>query len=142
MVAAQCRLQDFQFPGGQAREFVEFALDDHLVQIEPSLWPKSHENGNIRGIGQRLSPNSVFIPGNREHRDRVQNRRSPLLAGISGIVRGAFTERRTAWLGREDSNLRMVESKSTALPLGDAPTAGSEKRRGGPLANSSGRAGL
>ena len=24
-------------------------------------------------------------------------------------------------LGREDSNLRMVESKSTALPLGDAP---------------------
>ena len=27
-----------------------------------------------------------------------------------------------AWLGREDSNLRMVESKSTALPLGDAPT--------------------
>ena len=29
-----------------------------------------------------------------------------------------------AWLGREDSNLRMVESKSTALPLGDAPTPG------------------
>ena len=27
------------------------------------------------------------------------------------------------WLGREDSNLRMVESKSTALPLGDAPIA-------------------
>ena len=26
------------------------------------------------------------------------------------------------WLGREDSNLRMVESKSTALPLGDAPS--------------------
>ena len=26
------------------------------------------------------------------------------------------------WLGREDSNLRMPESKSGALPLGDAPT--------------------
>lgn len=26
------------------------------------------------------------------------------------------------WLGREDSNLRMGESKSPALPLGDAPT--------------------
>ena len=26
-----------------------------------------------------------------------------------------------AWLGREDSNLRMAESKSAALPLGDAP---------------------
>jgi hypothetical protein len=25
------------------------------------------------------------------------------------------------WLGREDSNLRMGESKSPALPLGDAP---------------------
>jgi hypothetical protein len=32
------------------------------------------------------------------------------------------------WLGREDSNLRMVESKSTALPLGDAPTT--EERDG------------
>ena len=28
------------------------------------------------------------------------------------------------WLGREGSNLRMAESKSAALPLGDAPTAG------------------
>jgi hypothetical protein len=25
------------------------------------------------------------------------------------------------WLGREGSNLRMAESKSAALPLGDAP---------------------
>src|SRR6476661_3505201 len=29
---------------------------------------------------------------------------------------------RNAWLGREDSNLRMAESKSAALPLGYAPT--------------------
>jgi hypothetical protein len=28
------------------------------------------------------------------------------------------------WLGRQDSNLGMVESKSTALPLGDAPAGG------------------
>jgi hypothetical protein len=28
---------------------------------------------------------------------------------------------RTGWLGREDSNLRMAESKSAALPLGYAP---------------------
>jgi hypothetical protein len=27
-----------------------------------------------------------------------------------------------AWLGREDSNLRVAESKSAALPLGYAPT--------------------
>ncbi len=29
---------------------------------------------------------------------------------------------RKNWLGREDSNLRMAESKSAALPLGDAPS--------------------
>jgi hypothetical protein len=34
-----------------------------------------------------------------------------------------FSKNKNAWLGREDSNLRMVESKSTALPLGDAPIA-------------------
>ena len=30
------------------------------------------------------------------------------------------------WLGRKDSNLRMRDSKSRALPLGDAPTLKSE----------------
>ena len=30
---------------------------------------------------------------------------------------------RLRWQGRLDSNQRMVESKSTALPLGDAPIA-------------------
>ena len=30
--------------------------------------------------------------------------------------------KRESWLGRQDSNLGMVESKSTALPLGYAPT--------------------
>jgi hypothetical protein len=39
------------------------------------------------------------------------------------------------WLGREDSNLRMVESKSTALPLGDAPIDPSGKRRDEPSAD-------
>ena len=35
---------------------------------------------------------------------------------------GSLAKRRTAWLGREGSNLRMAESKSAALPLGYAPT--------------------
>src|SRR6185437_6653380 len=30
----------------------------------------------------------------------------------------------TGWLGRKGSNLRMLESKSSALPLGDAPSCG------------------
>ena len=36
-------------------------------------------------------------------------------AGISGLFSGLFgntVERRTGWLGREGSNLRMAESKS------------------------------
>jgi hypothetical protein len=37
------------------------------------------------------------------------------------IDRKKFSETRNGWLGREDSNLRMGESKSPALPLGDAP---------------------
>ena len=32
------------------------------------------------------------------------------------------------WLGREDSNLRMADPKSAALPLGDAPSVAERKR--------------
>jgi hypothetical protein len=41
--------------------------------------------------------------------------KSPPLAGISSIVEGKISEHRTGWLGREDSNLRMVESKSARI---------------------------
>ena len=41
-----------------------------------------------------------------------------------------FQGLREVWLGREDSNLRMAESKSAALPLGDAPIR--RRRRHGP----------
>ena len=34
---------------------------------------------------------------------------------------------RRRWLGREGSNLRMAESKSAALPLGDAPLQGGHR---------------
>jgi hypothetical protein len=46
------------------------------------------------------------------------------------------------WLGREDSNLRMVESKSTALPLGDAPLSCLESGGTSLPQISSGNAGL
>ena len=43
------------------------------------------------------------------------------------------------WLGREDSNLRIAESKSAALPLGDAPTCRkTSQARGKRADNSSG----
>jgi hypothetical protein len=36
-------------------------------------------------------------------------------------IKVATLRDQTGWLGREDSNLRMAESKSAALPLGYAP---------------------
>jgi hypothetical protein len=37
--------------------------------------------------------------------------------------------RASDWLGRKDSNLRMADPKSAALPLGDAPTPAQAIRR-------------
>ena len=39
-----------------------------------------------------------------------------------GRFRQQFQGKRSTWLGREGSNLRMAESKSAALPLGYAPS--------------------
>ncbi len=41
--------------------------------------------------------------------------------GLFARPKGRTVRDQTAWLGREDSNLRMAESKSAALPLGYAP---------------------
>src|SRR5665213_2797624 len=43
---------------------------------------------------------------------------SAVFSTIGTVVYGDST----CWLGREESNLRMAESKSAALPLGYAPT--------------------
>ena len=53
-----------------------------------------------------------------------------------------FSENKNAWLGREDSNLRMGESKSPALPLGDAPIDCLENGETGWPADSRGNVGL
>jgi hypothetical protein len=67
----------------------------------PSLRPQSSQNGNIRGVSQRLYPNFGLIPGNREYRDRSPNCRSPPLAGISATIPDLFSEPRTAWLATQ-----------------------------------------
>ena len=97
------------------------------VVIEPGLRRRSLQNGNIRGCGRRLSP----IGALRWRFGSLETKSNARKAGISGPFSrflGSLAERRNGWLGREDSNLRMVESKSTALPLGDAPTDCPEKR--------------
>src|SRR5215831_9968558 len=48
-------------------------------------------------------------------------------AGNQAAISGAkchLPAETAGWLGREGSNLRMLESKSSALPLGDAPSGG------------------
>jgi hypothetical protein len=69
--------------------------------IEPGLWPASPKKGNIRGVSQRLSPSSVLVPGNREHRDASLNCKSLLLAGLSATIGCIFSEPRTAWLATQ-----------------------------------------
>ena len=46
---------------------------------------------------------------------------APQAIGETQVVAAKASSKRAMILGREDSNLRMAESKSAALPLGDAP---------------------
>ena|SRR5438876_7795125 len=77
-----------------------------------------------REVG-RLRPKSQKIAAQRQISARQ-------LSGMSGIFLRTGRDLRdcTGWLGREDSNLRMAESKSAALPLGYAPSGGLLRRGG------------
>ena len=52
-------------------------------------------------------------------RDKIDSRKMPFLLPYPWLI---------YWLGREDSNLRMAESKSAALPLGYAPSQAANRR--------------
>ena len=79
------------------------------VLIEPSLQYGSPENGNISACGRRLSVFSPLNLPNPDHRDRLLNRESPPLAGISEVTQGQVSRRRTGWLTWEDSNLHIPD---------------------------------
>src|ERR1700738_1836286 len=70
----------------------------HAVRIEPSLQALSPENGNIPNIRRRLS--AIWVPQRpiSEPGDREPIRKSPLLAGISEVIEGRVSRRRTGWL--------------------------------------------
>ena len=60
-----------------------------------------------------------FLPGDWEIRS-LETKSNARKARISGPVRRRLRtvpNRRTGWLGREDSNIDMANSKSDALPL-------------------------
>src|SRR5580693_7796777 len=70
------------------------------------------------GIGDRALKTAATRPVPSVSNFRV--RRGPQNAGSAPhMAKSPNSE--NAWLGREDSNLRMAESKSAALPLGYAP---------------------
>ncbi len=48
--------------------------------------------------------------------------KKPANGGLLSDIVEKISRDWTGWLGRQDSNLGMAESKSTALPLGYAPT--------------------
>ena len=81
----------------------------------PEIGKRRSETGPRNRAGKRLNP-----PLNE--RGDAFTRRKPLTLRPFHENRRKSPQARNAWLGREDSNLRMAESKSAALPLGDAPS--------------------
>jgi hypothetical protein len=68
-----------------------------------------------------MSPIFSDVPGKREYGDSIRAAKSPRNRGLFSTDGLQGRVCLTGWLGREDSNLRMAESKSAALPLGYAP---------------------
>ena len=67
-----------------------------------------------------------WLPRLNLHQDLLEARHAARAGMARGHPRNAQSlrlvrYREDSWLGREDSNLRMAESKSAALPLGEAP---------------------
>src|ERR1700675_2358578 len=107
-----------------------------LVRAKARIWPRrlaDYTDCRPHSVDRTRSPAAVpqkgeyfkypsetmgyFAPGRAKiaFGDSLLNRKSPPLAGRSGISQGRISSRRTAWLGRQDSNLRMGESKSAAM---------------------------
>jgi len=88
------------------------------VQIESSLRPQSPKNGSFSSVRRRLSAISLRECRKSEPGDWWRIRKSPPLAGLSAGISGICSRRLTEWLGREDSNLEMVdwESKGDEQP--------------------------
>ena len=81
----------------------------HAVQIEPNLRSQSPKNGNISNMRRRLSAFSPQSCAKLESGDRLPIRKNSQLAGVYAICDYTISSCWTGWLGREDSNLEMVD---------------------------------
>jgi hypothetical protein len=91
------------------------------------LRPHSPKFGNISTRGRRFSAYAAWkvrICSSETIAEFKKRRVGGLLGGNSLSIWRDWT----GWLGRQDSNLGMAESKSAALPLGYAPTSAGEPR--------------
>src|SRR5450631_3361873 len=86
---------------------IEDWMAGHAVQIEPGLWPRSPKNGNFSNIDRRLSAILLWECPKPESEDWLLICKSPPLAVLSASISDIFSERRTVWLEREDSNSRI-----------------------------------
>jgi hypothetical protein len=77
------------------------AKPGHAVQIEPGLWSRSPENGNIPRIRWRLAAILHLQRPISEPGDRQPIHKSPPLAGISEATEGKVSGRRTGWLATQ-----------------------------------------
>jgi hypothetical protein len=85
----------------------------------------SHEASTKEGAPQCTVIDTDNFSGFKRQPAATHEFRQSMYAAASMVCRPSADDReqlRTVmWLGREDSNLRMAESKSAALPLGYAP---------------------
>ena len=83
----------------------------------PKVWRQAEKIGADKSVSRRRHEAS---------RGKVTRSTGAAFAAVLNspwICRRSAWISKSVWLGRQDSNLGMAESKSAALPLGDAPAA-------------------
>ena len=99
-----------RFPIASLRELVSGSTTTHTGDNDEALHSRSEYSISGR-------PASICNGLGTLDLSRVPFPAARIMPPIALVIDGVYPY----WLGRQDSNLRMSESKSDALPLGDAP---------------------
>jgi hypothetical protein len=106
------------FQAAEAKNLANCTASRLRSVVEISLWSPSPKNGNISKDRRRLSTFLPRNPANWESGDRSRNCKSPPLAGFSVTLGDQFLSGQSAWLGREDSNLDIVNRDPSKAATG------------------------